>query len=256
MSAKKTGEERALKFVGNPEALKPTLKQLGGSQSDDWNNILTNQTLNTLWLGHSSNEAKDRQFSATAAALVGIGPQDEIEGMIGAQLLAAHNAAMECYRRAMIPEQSFEGRRENLNQVNKLSRTYATLLEAPSTATAAKANRRSRLSTSMCTLVARQWSAWSRTPGEGINRNQRINPMQSRLPMHLSPRCGARTRKGSQCKSPAMPNGRCRMHGGKSPGAPKGNRNAWKHGHYSAESIALRRLIRQLLSDAADLVER
>jgi hypothetical protein len=37
---------------------------------------------------------------------------------------------MECYRRAMIPQQSFEGRRENLNQANKLSRTYATLLES------------------------------------------------------------------------------------------------------------------------------
>ena len=79
--------------------------------------------------------------------------------------------------------------------------------------------------------------------------------MQSKLPMHLSPRCGAKTRRRSHCQSPAMPNGRCRMHGGKSPGAPKGNRNAWKHGHYSAESIALRRLVRQLLSDASDLVE-
>ena len=37
---------------------------------------------------------------------------------------------MECYRRAMIGEQSFEGRKENLNQANKLSRTYVTLLEA------------------------------------------------------------------------------------------------------------------------------
>jgi hypothetical protein len=50
--------------------------------------------------------------------------------MLGAQLIAAHNAAMECHRRAMIPEQSFEGRRENLNQANKLSRTWATLLDA------------------------------------------------------------------------------------------------------------------------------
>jgi hypothetical protein len=48
----------------------------------------------------------------------------------GAQLLAAHNAAMECYRRAMFGEQSFEGRRENLSQANKLSRTYAVLLDA------------------------------------------------------------------------------------------------------------------------------
>jgi hypothetical protein len=30
----------------------------------------------------------------------------------------------------MIGEQTFEGRRENLNQANKLSRTYAALVEA------------------------------------------------------------------------------------------------------------------------------
>jgi hypothetical protein len=50
--------------------------------------------------------------------------------MIAAQLLAAHNATMECYRRAMIPEQTVEGRSENLNQANKLSRTYVVLLDA------------------------------------------------------------------------------------------------------------------------------
>src|SRR3954466_1529332 len=45
--------------------------------------------------------------------------------------------------------------------------------------------------------------------------------MQEQSPMHLSPRCGAKTRSGRPCHSPAMPNGRCRMHGGASPGAPK-----------------------------------
>jgi hypothetical protein len=30
------------------------------------------------------------------------------------------------------------------------------------------------------------------------------------------------------------------MHGGPSPGAPKGNKNALKHGWYTAEAIALR----------------
>src|ERR1700731_2903621 len=50
--------------------------------------------------------------------------------MIAAQPGAWHNASMECYRRAMIGEQTFEGRRENLCQANKLSRTYATLLES------------------------------------------------------------------------------------------------------------------------------
>jgi len=64
------------------------------------------------------------------AGMVGIRPRDEIEGMVAAQMIAAHNAAMECYRRAMLSDQSLEGRRENLNQANKLSRTYGLLLES------------------------------------------------------------------------------------------------------------------------------
>jgi len=142
--------------------------------------------------------------------------------------------------------QSFEGRRENLNQANKLSRTYATSSK-PSIVIAARASRRSLSSTCTCTRAAKPSSAWSRHRGVGIDQNQRINPMQSKLPMHLSLRCGARTRSGSQCRSPAMPNGRCRMHGGKSPGAPKGNKNSLKHGHYAAEAIRRKREVGALL---------
>ena len=79
---------------------------------------------------NSGPEERDKQLSATVAALIGIAPKDELEGMMAAQLVAAHNAAMECYRRAMIGEQTFEGRRENLAEANKVSRTYAALLEA------------------------------------------------------------------------------------------------------------------------------
>jgi len=46
-------------------------------------------------------------------------------------------------------------------------------------------------------------------------------------------KCGAKTRSGQPCKNHAMANGRCRMHGGKSTGAPKGNQNARTHGIYS-----------------------
>ncbi|WP_319936768.1 HGGxSTG domain-containing protein [Thermohalobaculum sediminis] len=72
--------------------------------------------------------------------------------------------------------------------------------------------------------------------------------------MHLSRRCGARTRRGSQCQSPAMTNGRCRMHGGASSGAPPGNQNALKHGHYRAENIAQRRRASAFLRAMAKLV--
>src|SRR4029450_3909594 len=69
-------------------------------------------------------------MKATILALIGIEPKDELEGMMAAQLIAAHNAAMECYRRAMIDDQTFEGRRENLTQANKLSRSFGVLIEA------------------------------------------------------------------------------------------------------------------------------
>jgi hypothetical protein len=44
-----------------------------------------------------------------------------------------------------------------------------------------------------------------------------------------------------------MPNGRCRMHGGMSTGAPRGNKNAFKHGRYTAEAIARRRELSALM---------
>ena len=44
-----------------------------------------------------------------------------------------------------------------------------------------------------------------------------------------------------------MRNGRCRMHGGKATGAPKGNRNALKHGNYTAREIARRMAMKYLL---------
>jgi hypothetical protein len=50
--------------------------------------------------------------------------------MMAAQLIACHNAVMECHRRAMRDEGGHQHRQENLSQANKLSRTYATLLEA------------------------------------------------------------------------------------------------------------------------------
>jgi hypothetical protein len=53
-----------------------------------------------------------------------------------------------------------------------------------------------------------------------------------------------------------MANGRCRMHGGKAPGAPKGNSHALRHGRYTAEAIAERRKFAALLRDMKGLVEQ
>jgi hypothetical protein len=74
------------------------------------------------------------------------------------------------------------------------------------------------------------------------------NPMQR---AHLALRCGAKTRSGTPCRSPAVSGKyRCRMHGGNSPGAPRGNRNALKHGRYTIaaklERFKARQAIREL----------
>jgi hypothetical protein len=81
MTAKKTAKETKPSTViaNDPDDLKGTLKNIGGSRSDHWNNILANQTVQALWLKHSDPAAKDKQYSATVAALVGIGPKDELE---------------------------------------------------------------------------------------------------------------------------------------------------------------------------------
>jgi hypothetical protein len=47
------------------------------------------------------------------------------------------------------------------------------------------------------------------------------------------------------------------MHGGApGSGAPVGNRNALKHGHYTLKAVAARRAIRALLRESRELTER
>lgn len=129
MTAKKPPNTPTTVVADGSDDRKGQLKNIGGSQSDHWNETLGSQATRALWKTNSSTEEYNKQLSATVAALIGIAPRCELEGMMAAQLVAAHNAAMECYRRATISEQPFECWRESLNQATKLSRTYAALLE-------------------------------------------------------------------------------------------------------------------------------
>ena len=74
--------------VNDPDDRKDVLKTIGGSQSDHWNNLLGNQAVQSFWTGNSETETHRQQISATAAALASIGPRDELEGMMAAQLIA------------------------------------------------------------------------------------------------------------------------------------------------------------------------
>ena len=106
------------------------LRSISGSDADDFSTILVNQVVKALWREPCDFDEQTQLMQAAVAAMIGMKPRDAHEGMLISQLIATHNAAMECYRRAMLGEQTFEGRRENLNQANKLCRTSAALTEA------------------------------------------------------------------------------------------------------------------------------
>jgi hypothetical protein len=70
-------------------------------------------------------------------------------------------------------------------------------------------------------------------------------------------RCGAKTRSGGPCHAHAVHGKkRCRMHGGApGSGAPRGNRNARKHGLFTREAIAERKRIQELLGEARKFLQ-
>jgi hypothetical protein len=87
------------------------------------------------------------------------------------------------------------------------------------------------------------------------NERKSIERMRSRLDAlimaNAAPRCGARSKRtGKPCRAAAMPNGRCKVHGGKSTGprTPEGlersRRANWKHGYYSREAKTERSRVR------------
>jgi hypothetical protein len=91
---------------------------------------------------------------------------------------------------------------------------------------------------------------WSKMSDEPLARDREpIERGRARLEAlvraNAAPRCGARSKRtGKPCQGAAMPNGRCRLHGGKSTGprTPEGlersRRANSRHGYYSREAKA------------------
>ena len=61
--------------------------------------------------------------------------------------------------------------------------------------------------------------------------------------------CGAKTRKGTPCQRvPLRGRKRCRLHGGLSPGAPRGTSNGnYKNGYWTADAVQERKWVREMI---------
>src|SRR5271169_773659 len=103
------------------------------------------------------------------------------------------------------------------------------------------------------------WLRALRLPGG--NKKFADNPMK--LDFATRPResewtsstCGAQTRIGSACRRPpVVGRKRCRLHGGLSPGAPRGLKNGnFKTGDWTTDAIAEREWLRSLVQSFAKI---
>jgi hypothetical protein len=79
-------------------------------------------------------------------------------------------------------------------------------------------------------------------------------PMDQDFATQVSNRCGAMTPAGTACeRRPVTGRKRCRLHGGLSPGAPRGSSNGnFKSGDWTSEAMAEREWLRSLGQSFAD----
>src|SRR6266436_3585597 len=109
----------------------------------------------------------------------------------------------------------------------------------------------------MCTStrVDRQLLAMSAIEEGGGTEKMSSEPMnasrrtQQPVQFQTARQCGARTKSGKPCRSPATKKGRCRLHGGASgSGGPPGKRNGqYRHGERTKAAIAERQKFSALL---------
>src|SRR5208282_3786698 len=96
-------------------------------------------------------------------------------------------------------------------------------------------------------IVAMEGQAPAQQPATGLRPGGRDGPLRNGNPRgnpNLAPRCGAKARTtGCACRAPAMANGRCWSHGGKSTGprTPEGLANLaaanTAHGKYAQAGL-------------------
>ena len=106
------------------------LARATGSEDDLIQNQRLMEVINTLFLLSDMDEAtKNAKIQDAVDGLCAIDPRDELERMLAAQMIACHHAAMESFRRASLPNQTFSGRDMALKHAQKLIATYAKHLE-------------------------------------------------------------------------------------------------------------------------------
>ena len=100
-------------------------KDIGGGDSENWNFV---SALPGVKSGDKKNAGE--VGSAVISGLMDVKPTDPVEGMLTSQMIVAHEAALDMYRRAWAqPPEHFEARCRYLQMADKAQRTLAILTE-------------------------------------------------------------------------------------------------------------------------------
>ncbi len=83
--------------------------------------------LSSLWMARTD---KENRLNASLAAMAGLAPQNELEGMLCSEMVVCHMMAMERLYGVNVDGQTPDGADKRINQANKLMRTYLMQVEA------------------------------------------------------------------------------------------------------------------------------
>ncbi len=88
-----------------------------------------NEIVNLLWFPQNADETHTHERILRALELYeSLTPADGAEGMLALQMVGTHDAALECLRRAAVPNQTFERRDVALKHAHKLMTLYTQQL--------------------------------------------------------------------------------------------------------------------------------
>jgi hypothetical protein len=107
-----------------------SFKDIGGGESKNWNQRQLHLVVSALPIKLADKTVVAEVGSAVVSGVMDLKPKDPIEGMLTAQIVVAHEAALDMYRRAWAqPNEYFDARCRYLQMADRAQRTVALLSE-------------------------------------------------------------------------------------------------------------------------------
>lgn len=134
MKAKLTGTKPTKKSKAKADKTFPLIELVGADRMRRATGV-SDPFLQSRWLSQANgplargSDGSAESVLSTIAALEGIAPTDGIEGLLATQMVATHEAAIDCLRRASIQEQTWAGRDLDLKHGEKLLQIFTRQLE-------------------------------------------------------------------------------------------------------------------------------